>query len=173
MLKQTWFYYKISRHFHIHDFHQEHLVVKHNQILSKQYIGKHEYAFSTTSEHWGGVNRKETVTYGKKNPFFCISISIAVSHVFLWLCVWCGSAKISVVSYVSRESWVFVSITPVQSVMYANNRVHYGLEIMLVCLHIYTISLSSLCRLIWSHWTCKMLIWYILLSVCPRIIPFS
>ena len=32
----------------------------------------------------------------------------------------------------------------------------------------YTISLSSLCRLIWRHWTIKMLVRYMLPSVCLR-----
>ena len=37
----------------------------------------------------------------------------------------------------------------------------------------YTISLSSLCRLIWRHWTTKMLVVYMLPSVCLRLRQFS
>ena len=37
----------------------------------------------------------------------------------------------------------------------------------------YTISLSSLCRLIWRHWTIKMLVRYMLPSVCLRLRQFS
>ena len=37
----------------------------------------------------------------------------------------------------------------------------------------YTISLSSLCRLIWWHWTIKMLVRYMLPSVCLRLRQFS
>ena len=37
----------------------------------------------------------------------------------------------------------------------------------------YTISLSSLCRLIWRHWTTKMLVRYMLPSVCLRLRQFS
>ena len=37
----------------------------------------------------------------------------------------------------------------------------------------YTISLSSLCRLIWRHWTNKMLVSYMLPSVCLRSRQFS
>ena len=37
----------------------------------------------------------------------------------------------------------------------------------------YTISLSSLCRLIWRHWTNKMLVRYMLPSVCLRLILSS
>ena len=43
-----------------------------------------------------------------------------------------------------------------------------------VCLFAnYTISLSSLCRLIWRHWTTKMLVRYMLPSVCLRLRQFS
>ena len=37
----------------------------------------------------------------------------------------------------------------------------------------YTISLSLLCRLIWRHWTNKMLVRYMLPSVCLRLRLFS
>ena len=37
----------------------------------------------------------------------------------------------------------------------------------------YTISLSSLCRLIWKHWTIKMLVRYMMPSVCLRLRQFS
>ena len=37
----------------------------------------------------------------------------------------------------------------------------------------YTISLSSLCRLIWRHWTNRMLVRYMLPSVCLRLRLFS
>ena len=37
----------------------------------------------------------------------------------------------------------------------------------------YTISLSSLCRLIWRHWTNKMLVRYMLPCVCLRLRLFS
>ena len=37
----------------------------------------------------------------------------------------------------------------------------------------YTISLSSLCRLIWRHWTTKMLVRYMLPSVWLRLRQFS
>ena len=37
----------------------------------------------------------------------------------------------------------------------------------------YTISLSSSCRLIWRHWTTKMLVRYMLPSVCLRLRQFS
>ena len=37
----------------------------------------------------------------------------------------------------------------------------------------YTTSLSSLCRLIWKHWTTKMLVRYMMPSVCLRLRQFS
>ena len=37
----------------------------------------------------------------------------------------------------------------------------------------YTVSLSSLCRLIWRHWTTKMLVRYMMSSVCLRLRQFS
>ena len=37
----------------------------------------------------------------------------------------------------------------------------------------YTISLSSSCRLIWSHWTTKIVVKYMLPSVCLRLRQFS
>ena len=37
----------------------------------------------------------------------------------------------------------------------------------------YTIPVSFLCRLIWRHWTCQMIVRYILSSVCLRLSQFS
>ena len=37
----------------------------------------------------------------------------------------------------------------------------------------YTNSLSSLCRLMWKHWTTKMLVRYMMPSVCLRLRQFS
>ena len=37
----------------------------------------------------------------------------------------------------------------------------------------YTISLSSLCRFIWRHWTTKMFVRYMMSSVCLRLRQFS
>ena len=50
-------------------------------------------------------------------------------------------------------SWGFVSVTTVQSIMCANNLVHYGRKVVFVSLHI-THLLSSLCRLIIAHMKC-------------------
>ena len=49
-----------------------------------------------------------------------------------WLCLY----SLSVVSSLSRESYGFVSISTVQSIVCANNEVHYVLKVVLVCLRI-------------------------------------
>ena len=68
------------------------------------------------------------------------------------------------INYITPHTGVFskcvyiICITPVGRVrLFAN----------------YTISLSSLCRLIWRHWTTKMLVRYMLPSVCLRLRQFS
>ena len=37
----------------------------------------------------------------------------------------------------------------------------------------YSTLLSSQCRLVWKHWTCSMIVWYILSCVRLRLSPFS
>ena len=62
------------------------------------------------------------------------------------------------------SGWDFVFITIVQFMMSSN----------IICLFVYdTISLSSLCKLIWRHWTYKMPVRYILSSVWVRLSIFS
>ena len=48
---------------------------------------------------------------------------------------------LSSITYISREHWDFVSIICVQSIdvqsmVFANDRIHYGLQVVLVCLQI-------------------------------------
>ena len=102
-------------------------------------------------------------------------------HIFPWLCVWDGCTTIFChcsITYISREHWDFVSIICVQSfwcsvcgickrpdTLWPAGRVRLFAD--------YTISLSSLCRLIWRHWTNKMLVRYMLPSVCLRLRLFS
>ena len=58
------------------------------------------------------------------------------------------------------------------------NRTRFGLQIVVVCVVVskfihYTISLSSLCKLIWRHWTYKMPARYLLSSVWVRLSIYS
>ena len=66
------------------------------------------------------------------------------------------------------ENREFVLIIIVQFMMSANIRIRFGLQIVLFFVQ-YTISLSSLCELIWRHWTYKMPVRYILSSVWVRL----
>ena len=115
-------------------------------LYSMQYIGLHystdpfkliEIILSSSS------NRKY-------QPLPLLSFSVAV-------CLrWLNHHILSVVSHIPRGSWGFVSITFVQFMMGANNWVLYGLKFALHITHS-NVSLSSLCSLIWRHWTYKCL----------------
>ena len=61
----------------------------------------------------------------------------------------------------------------VQFMMSANIRIRLGFQIVLRLFVQYTISLSSLYKLIWRHWTYKMPVRYILSSVRVRLSIFS
>ena len=81
---------------------------------------------------------------------------------------------LSLVAYTFRENREFVFIIIVQFMMSTNIRMRFGLQIVLVCLFVqYTIALSSLCKLIWRHWTYKIPVSYILSSVWARLSIFS
>ena len=80
---------------------------------------------------------------------------------------------LSLIAYTFRENRVFVFIIIVQFMMRANSWIRFGLQIVFVCRFVlYTISLS-LCKLIWRHWTYKMLVRYILSCMCARLSIFS
>ena len=80
---------------------------------------------------------------------------------------------LSSITYISREHrTLFPLLMWIQSIVFANDRIHYGLWGVLICLQNYTISLSSLCRLIERLWTTKMLVRYMLPSVCLRLRQF-
>ena len=77
------------------------------------------------------------------------------------------------IAYTFRENREFVFIIIVQFMMSANNRTRFCLEGRIRLFVHYTISLSSLCKLIWRHWTYKMPVRYILSSVWVRYGIFS
>ena len=96
-------------------------------------------------------------------------------HIFsVVVCLrWLYYHSLSSITYISREHW--------------DTWVHYWWSVYDICKwsdtlwssgHVrsfadYTISLSSLCRPIWRHWTTKMLVRYMLRSVCLRLRQFS
>ena len=69
---------------------------------------------------------------------------------------------------ISRENWVFASITTVQPMVCTNKGVHYGFEDHIWLFAHRNISLLSLYRLVWKHWTYEMSVRYILSSVCVK-----
>ena len=69
--------------------------------------------------------------------------------------------------FASRAFFINMFLLVVWLVMYANNWVLHGPKVVSVCLHITLIS-SFWCRLAWKHWTCKMLVRYIMSSICQR-----
>ena len=77
---------------------------------------------------------------------------------------------LSLISYTFRENRDFVFITIVQFMMSANT--FWLADRVRLFVH-YTISLSSLCKRIWRHWTYKMYVRYILSSVWVRLSIFS
>ena len=79
----------------------------------------------------------------------------------------------SLIACTFRENREFAFIIIVQFMMSANIWIRFGLQLVFVCFVQYTISLSSLCKLIWRHWTYKMLVRYILSSVWLRLSIFS
>ena len=66
----------------------------------------------------------------------------------------------------------FVSVIDVQSMVCANVRIHYGLQVVLVWLQV-TPSRYHYYALIWRHWNIKMSVTYILSSICLRFSQFS
>ena len=81
---------------------------------------------------------------------------------------------LSLIAYPFRENREFAFIIIVQFMMSAHIRIRFGLQSVLVCSYKeYTISLSSLCKLIWRHWTSKMPVRYILSGVWVRLSIFS
>ena len=62
-------------------------------------------------------------------------------HIFPWLCVWDGCTTVFCHQLHIYNNWDFVSIICVQSIdvqsmVFANDRIHYGLQVVFVCLQI-------------------------------------
>ena len=100
-------------------------------------------------------------------------------HIFPSLCVWDGCTTIfchllhiylgtlgPCFNYLCSVYWCSIyGICNRSDRLWPPGRVHLFAD--------YAISLSSLCRLIWRHWTNKMLVVYMLPSVCLRLRLFS
>ena len=80
---------------------------------------------------------------------------------------------LSLIAYTFQKNREFIFIIIVQFMMSANSRIRFGLQIVFVYFVHYTISLSSLCKVISTHWTYKMPVRYILLSVWVILSIFS
>ena len=100
----------------------------------------------------------------RKYPPFPLLSNFSVA-----VCLRCLSHHILLhIAYTFRENREFVFTIIVQFMMSANNRIHFVLKIVFVFFVHNTISLSSLWKLIWRHWTYKMPVRYILSSVWVR-----
>ena len=78
---------------------------------------------------------------------------------------------LSVASYSSRKSFVFVSIFTVRFIMCANNWLHCGLKVVFLYLHITLFHYHHYAELIWKYWTYKMLVRYIRTVECVSKTP--
>ena len=106
---------------------------------------------------------------------YIIALHPIVVIFFLWLCVWDGCTVIFchlLHIYIPGtlgpcfHYWCSVfGICKWSDTLWPVGRVRLFVD--------HTISLSSLCRPIWSHWTTKMLVRYRLPSVCLRLRRFS
>ena len=94
-------------------------------------------------------------------------------HIFPWLCVWDGCTIIFchlLHIYPGNTGTLFPLL--MFSLWYLQ-MIGYIMACRSCSFADYTISLSSLCRLIWKHWTTKMLVRYMMPSVCLRLRQFS
>ena len=80
---------------------------------------------------------------------------------------------LSLIAYMFRENREFVFNIIAQFMMSANSRIPFWLADRIRLFVQYSISLSSLCKLIWVYWTYKMPVRYILSSVWVRLSIFS
>ena len=97
-----------------------------------------------------------------------------LSYLSVVVCLRCLLHHIlSLIAYTFPENREFVFIIIVKFMTSANIRIWFGLQIVPICVVQYIISLSSLCKLIWRHWTYKMPVRYILSSVWVTLSIFS
>ena len=95
-------------------------------------------------------------------------------HIFPWLCVWDGFT-INFCDLLHIYPGNTGTLFPLLMFIYGICKRSDTLWLV-GCVRLfadYTISLSSLCRLIWRQWTTKMLVRYMLPNVCLRLRQFS
>ena len=80
---------------------------------------------------------------------------------------------LSLIVYTFRENREFIFINIVQFMMSANSQLHFGLQIVFVCLYITPSHYHHCANFIWRHWTYKMHVRYNLSSVWVRLSIFS
>ena len=100
------------------------------------------------------------------------SIHFSHCHIFPCLCVWDGCTTIfcHYYKYISGTPGTLNQLFVFSLLMFISKRSDTLWPAGRVRLFaVYTISLSSLCRLIWRHWTNKMLVRYMLPSVSLRL----
>ena len=96
-------------------------------------------------------------------------------HIFPWLCAWdvCYIIFWPLIAYTFWGNRDFDFIIIVQFMMSSNSRMRFWFAHRIHLFVYNIISSSSLCKLIWRHWTYKMPVRYILSSVWVRLSIFS
>ena len=117
------------------------------------------------------INIDKSRNFNFQNLIFShfVRLNIAIKripHIFPWLCAWdvCYIIFCHLLHIHSGKTGILFSLIIVQFMMSSN--------IIRLFVH-NTISLSSLCKLIWRHWTYKMPVRYIFSSVWVRLSTFS
>ena len=95
-------------------------------------------------------------------------------HIFPWFCAWDGCYIIFChLLHIRSGKTGYLFSSLIVQFMSANSWDTFCLADRTRLFIQYTISLSSLCKIIWRHWTCKMPVRYILSSVWVRLSIFS
>ena len=81
--------------------------------------------------------------------------------------------NLSSVTNISWEHRDFISIIDVQSIVGVNDRVHYGMRVVFVCLHTTHYHISIIMQTYLKAFTSEMLVMYIVSRVCLRLSQFS
>ena len=94
-------------------------------------------------------------------------------YIFLWLCVWNGCTIILCPLFHIYPGNTGTLFPLLMFSLWYLKMIGYIMACRSCLFADYTISLSSLSRLIWRHWKTKMLVRFMLPSVCLRLSQFS